>query len=47
MYPDSFEWCPFRPNSRDLENIRRDVSEVRSIQQTIVAKNKQLAFRIA
>ena len=44
MYPDSFEWCPFRPNSRDLENIRRDVSEVRNIQQTIVAKNKQLHF---
>ena len=35
---------PFRPNPRDLENIRRDVSEVRNIQQTIVAKNTPLQF---
>ena len=37
-------WCPFRPGVDELETIRKDVAEVRNIQQTILDKNKQVHF---
>ncbi len=43
MNPDNdARWCPFRPGVGELETIRKDVAEVRTIQQTIVDKNKQV-----
>ena len=43
MNPDSCaKWCPFRPGKEELEKIREDVAEVRKIQQTILAKHKQI-----
>jgi hypothetical protein len=38
------KWCPFRPSAQELQAIGKDVAEVRNIQQTILAKNKQLHF---
>jgi hypothetical protein len=35
-------WCPFRPGAQEMEAIDKDVAEVGNIQQTIVAKNKQV-----
>jgi hypothetical protein len=43
MNPDNdARWCPFRPGVGELETIRKDVAEVRTIQQTIVDKNEQV-----
>ena len=38
------KWCPFRPGAEELEKIRKDVAEVRTIQQTILAKHGQIHF---
>ena len=37
-------WCPFRPGVQELEKIRGEVAEVRSIQQRILAKSEQIRF---
>ena len=38
------KWCPFRPGANELESIGKDVAEVKKIQQTILAKSKQVHF---
>jgi hypothetical protein len=38
------KWCPFRPGANELESIGKDVVEVKKIQQTILAKSKQVHF---
>ena len=38
----STNWCPFRPGVQELEKIRGEVAEVRSIQQRILAKSEQI-----
>ena len=38
----SANWCPFRPGVQELEKIRGEVAEVRSIQQRILAKSEQI-----
>jgi len=35
-------WTPFRPNESDLKTTAEDVSEIPAIQQTTLAKNKDL-----
>src|SRR5712672_1624672 len=35
-------WTPFRPNESDLKSTAEDVSEIPAIQQTTLAKNKEL-----
>ena len=38
----SANWYPFRPGVKELEKIRGEVAEVRSIQQRILAKSEQI-----
>jgi hypothetical protein len=38
------KWCPFRPGANELESIGKDLVEVKKIQQTILAKSKQVHF---